>query len=109
VSILVWNYHDDDVPGPDAAVELLIENLPKDATSVVIRHYRIDEDHSNAYTAWKNAGSPQQPNAEQYERLLAAGRLAELGPADRTDTKNREVRWSFNLPRQAVSLLTVKW
>ena len=28
LSVLVWHYHDDDVPGPDAEVEMLLEKLP---------------------------------------------------------------------------------
>jgi xylan 1,4-beta-xylosidase len=109
VSVLIWNYHDEDVPGPEANVELLIKNLPADATRVQVRHYRIDEHHSNACTVWKDSGSPQQPTAEQYKRLLAAGRLEELEPAEKTSTSKGEIRWSFNLPRHAVSLFTVTW
>jgi xylan 1,4-beta-xylosidase len=109
VSVLIWNYHDDNAPGPGASVELLIKNLPADATRVQVRHYRIDDHHSNAYTAWKDSGSPQQPTAEQYKRLLAAARLEQLEPAEKTGTRKGEIRWSFNLPRHAVSLFTVTW
>jgi len=109
LSVLIWNYHDDDVPGPGASVELLIKNLPADATRVQVRHYRIDDHHSNAYTAWKDSGSPQQPTAEQYKRLLGAARLEELEPAEKTSTRKGEIRCSFNLPRHAVSLFTVTW
>jgi xylan 1,4-beta-xylosidase len=109
VAVMIWNYHDDDVPGPEASVELLIKNLPAEAAQVQVRDYRIDEHHSNAYTAWKEAGSPQHPTPEQYRKLQAAGRLEELGPAEKAETRNRELRWSFNLPRHALSLLIVTW
>ena len=42
---------------------------------VLLQHYRIDNDHSNAYTVWKNMGSPQKPTPEQYAELKAAGQL----------------------------------
>src|SRR5206468_265456 len=29
--VLVWHYHDDDVPGPDAAIDLTVQGLPSDA------------------------------------------------------------------------------
>jgi xylan 1,4-beta-xylosidase len=109
VSVLIWNYQDDDVPGPAASVELFIKNLPADVTRVQVRHYRIDERRSNAYTIWKDSGSPPQPTAEQYQRLSAAGRLEEREPAEKTSTRKGEIRWSFNLPRHAVSLFTVTW
>ena len=59
--VLVWHYHDDDLPGPDAAVELSLRGLPAQAGSVLVQHYRIDSDHSNAYEAWKRMGSPPRP------------------------------------------------
>jgi len=75
VSVMAWNYHDDDVAGPDAPVRLNVTGIPQAASRVLVRHYRIDRDHSNAYTVWKQMGSPQQPTAEQYARLESAGRL----------------------------------
>ncbi len=59
--VLVWHYHDDDVAGPDAAVELTLEGLPLANGRAKLEHFRMDEDHSNAFTAWKRMGSPQQP------------------------------------------------
>ena len=39
--VLVWHYHDDDVPGPDAAVELVIDGLPLQAARLACA-FRID-------------------------------------------------------------------
>jgi xylan 1,4-beta-xylosidase len=61
ISVLAWNYHDDDVPAPDADVRLEIAGVPGTVTRALLRHYRIDEVHSNAWTAWKAMGSPQHP------------------------------------------------
>ena len=61
--VLVWHYHDDDVPGPAADVELTLDRPAAcSAARARLAHFRIDEDHSNAFTAWKRMGSPQQPN-----------------------------------------------
>jgi xylan 1,4-beta-xylosidase len=109
VSVVIWNYHDDDVRAPGAAVELLIRGLPVNVTRAQVRHYRIDEQHSNAYTVWRQLGSPQQPAADQYSRMLSAGRLAELAPHEEIRTEKGEARLSFQLPRHAVSLLKVTW
>ena len=54
--VLVWQYHDDDVPGPDAAVELTLEHLPFTVGGAQLTHYRIDTDHSNAFTQWMQIG-----------------------------------------------------
>ena len=61
--VMVWHYHDDIVPGPDATVSLNLTGLPADAKQVKITHYRIDDTHSNAYTAWQNHGLAGNPDA----------------------------------------------
>ncbi len=69
--VLAWHHHDDDVPGPAAAVEMSIRGLPTAQHTALLEHFRIDRDHSNAYEAWKRMGSPQRPSAEQYVELRA--------------------------------------
>ena len=107
--ILVWHYHDDDVPGDDAAVELSLANLPFDFGDASIDHYRIDHTRSNAFSKWKEMGSPAKPTPEQYTELLAAGQLAELPEDSLTRTAGPTAKLRFTLPRQAVSLLTIEW
>ena len=108
LSVLVWHYHDDDVPGPDAAVALALDGLPPDLSRVELEHFRIDEDHSNAFAAWKRMGSPQAPTPEQYARLEQAGQLAALGPPERLPVSQGTALLQFALPRQAVSLLVLR-
>jgi xylan 1,4-beta-xylosidase len=102
LAVLVWHYHDDDVPGPDAAVLMELAGLP--AGDRKLAHYRIDRDHSNAFTVWQRMGSPAGPNLEQYQNLVAAGQLARLEEASAT-VANGGATVRFVLPRQAVSLL----
>jgi len=83
--------------------------LPQAATRPIVRHYRIDQTHSNAYTTWKEMGSPQRPTPEQYRRLLLQGRLQELTPPERKSVNQGQLRIRFSLPRHAVSLLQVSW
>ncbi len=108
LSVLVWNYHDDDLPGPEAPVQLKISGLPTTAKKLTLHHYRIDDTHSNAWTAWKNMGSPQQPTAEQYKTLEAAGQLQELKPPSAVNG-GVEVILDLSLPRQGISLLQFTW
>jgi xylan 1,4-beta-xylosidase len=107
--VLIWHYHDDDVPGPDAAVEVALSRLPLEAGEANLQHFRIDETHSNAFTAWKAMGSPQKPTAEQYTQLEKAGRLAELGERAAVRVEDSRALLRLNLPRQAVSLLVLTW
>ena len=105
LTVLVWHYHDDDVPGPDGAVNLSIEGVT--FAKPTVRHYRIDQEHSNAFTAWKKIGSPQQPTPEQYAQLEKAGRLASLDSPKTLEAVNGRLSLTFTLPRQAVSLLVI--
>jgi len=106
--VLVWHYHDDDVPGPPAAVELSVNGLPLARAEVKLQHFRIDEDHSNAFSAWQRMGSPQNPTAEQYAALEQAGQLTTLGPSETARVENGSVVLRFLLPRQGVSLLVLE-
>lgn len=109
VSVLAWNYHDDDVPAEDAAVRLSIAGLPATARRVLVRHYRVDQTHSNAYTVWKQMGSPQHPIAEQSRRLEAAGQLEELISPHWISSRDGSAEIDFKLPRQGVSLVQVEF
>jgi xylan 1,4-beta-xylosidase len=109
ISVMAWNYHDDDTPGPTAPVKLSVVGAPASAHRILLRHYRIDRDHSNSYTVWKAMGSPQQPTPEQYARLEQAGQLELLESPKWLPASSGKVEVEFSLPRQAVSLLELSW
>jgi xylan 1,4-beta-xylosidase len=109
IAVMAWNYHDDDLPGPPAAVRIDIDGIPSGSRLVSLRHYQIDQEHSNAYTAWKKMGSPQDPTPEQYASLERAGQLQLVGTPARIRSKDGKVSVSFDLPRQGVSLLQLEW
>jgi xylan 1,4-beta-xylosidase len=106
--VLVWHYHDDDVPGPSAAVELSFTGFPDADSPVRLQHFRIDQDHGNAFTAWKRIGSPQQPTPEQYGELERASQLALLASPEVVRPQNGKLSLKFSLPRQGVSLLVLE-
>jgi len=106
-TVLVWNYHDDDLPAEAAKVELTVAGLPQGR--VLLQHYRIDADHSNAYEAWKRMGSPQDPTAEQYAALERASDLALLGSPLWMDVTDGDAAIDLALPRQGVSFLKLSW
>ncbi len=112
---MVWNYQEDDLPAPGSDVQVTVTGIPSGVKRVLLQHYRIDETHSNAYTAWKNMGSPQSPTSDQYAQLKAAGQLQLLNSPARLDVDEgkviaeRKVTIDASLPRQAVSLLLLRW
>jgi xylan 1,4-beta-xylosidase len=107
ISIILWHYHDDDVPGPDAAVTLTLDHLPISAGTARLTQFLIDRDHGNAFTLWKSMGSPPAPSDTQYFQLVEAGRLSAIGPSTALKFGDGSGTLSLRLPRQAVSLLEV--
>jgi xylan 1,4-beta-xylosidase len=106
LAIMLWHYHDDDLPGPDAAVTLKIPGLSPAMSSAKVTRYLIDETHSNAFTVWKLQGEPAKPSAAQYAELEQVGQLAKVTESP-LSLKSGEI--SLTLPRQAVSLLVLEW
>jgi xylan 1,4-beta-xylosidase len=107
VAVMIWNYHDDDIPGAAEPIALAIDNLP--AKSVTLTEYRIDADHSNSYEVWKKMGSPQNPTKEQITRLEKAGQLQMLGKPQKLPVKGGVLKTIISLPRQGVSLIKADW
>ena len=107
VAVLVSNYHDSGKPGPAASVDLNITGLPKGR--LLVQHYRVDNENSNSYEAWKKMGSPAQPSKEQYAQLEQAGQLHLLDSPRWISAENGGTRVTFDLPRHGVSLIRVTW
>lgn len=109
IQILIWNYHDDDLPDASAPIDLTIEGLPPDVKRALSEHFRIDAHHSNSFTAWKEMGSPQSPSPVQYEQLQEAGQLQLLNSPAWIALAHGVAHLQFALPRQGLSMLRIAW
>ncbi|HEY3413850.1 MAG TPA: beta-xylosidase [Armatimonadota bacterium] len=109
ISVLLWHYHDDDVAGPAASVRLAVNEITSSPKRVLVRKYAIDEQHSNAFTVWKDMGSPQTPTPAQVETLRAAGQLTAEGSPEWLSVQDGQVDVDVTLPRQSVTLLQLSW
>ena len=109
ISVMLWNYDDDDVAAPDAPIDLKLTGMPAGAKRVLLQQYRIDSEHSDAFTVWKQMGSPQNLTPEQDAQLKAAGQLQTLGSPRWIENHHNAVELKFTLPRQAISLLEFSW
>ncbi len=105
-TVMIWNYHDDDIKGESEMVTVNLKGLP---AKVLMHQYRIDAEHSNSYEVWKKMGSPQNPSAEQIAQLEQAGQLDLYGSPQYIQTKNGEASIKVSMPRQAVGLLKFDW
>ncbi len=109
IEILVWNYHDVDLPVDPARIDLSVSGLPATVGQALLEHFRIDSNHSNGFTAWKEMGAPQSPSPDQYEQIEAAGQLQLLESPSFIRIEQGAARLQFTLPRQGLSLLRINW
>jgi xylan 1,4-beta-xylosidase len=105
-TVMIWNYHDDDLPGETENVQLTLKGIP--SANVKLQEYRIDKDHSNSYEVWKAMGSPQQPTKEQITKLEKAGQL------EQTAIKNEKpnnglLQMNVPVPRQGIVFYKIQW
>jgi xylan 1,4-beta-xylosidase len=107
LAILIWNYHDDDLPAAAASVDVVVSGAAEGRPTVT--HYRVDQEHSNSYEAWKRMGSPQSPTPAQYAELERAGKLKTLEQGRRVSVERGALELTFQLPRQGVSLFKVTY
>jgi xylan 1,4-beta-xylosidase len=108
-SVLVWDYHDAAAEGEGADVAVQVKGLPVGVRRALVERYRIDETHSNAYTAWKAMGSPQTPTAEQIAALKAAGGLELLTSPEWVGVDGGSVVVKTALARESIELMRVSW
>jgi xylan 1,4-beta-xylosidase len=106
-AVMIWNYHDNDQQGPAEPISISISHIT--SGSATLTHYRIDNEHSNSYEAWKKMGSPQNPSNTQIKELEKAGQLQTISPSKKMPVKNGSLSLSIELPRQAVSLIKLEW
>jgi xylan 1,4-beta-xylosidase len=108
LAILVWHYHDDDLPGASAKISLALDGLPK-MKNVRAQEFLIDADHSNAFALWKKMGSPLPLSAAQHAQLEQAGQLAEVALPKKLHAQNGTLNLDLDLPRQGVALFVLEW
>ena len=107
MTVMLWNYINDDLPGEAVATTVRLLHLP--VKRVTVQHFRIDDDHSNSYTVWKQMGSPQTVDAAAYKKLEKAGKLESLDKEKSMKVNDGELVLPVSLPVHAVSLLKISW
>ncbi|HEY8880816.1 MAG TPA: hypothetical protein VIN03_24810 [Roseateles sp.] len=106
-TVLLWNYHDNDIVDAGSPVSITIKGIPAD--KVQMTHYRIDQDHSNSYAAWKKMGSPVDPTPAQIAALEKSGQLATMGAPTTLPVRDQQLVVEMQLPRQAVSFIKLSY
>ena len=110
VTLMVWNYQDDDVNGQEAEVTVEFDGLPISVTRLLERHYRIDDEHSNAYSWWKRLGSPEASGRSRLIENWKRRVNCSCSESPRwISSRNGKAQVKFPLPMQGVSLIELGW
>lgn len=107
LQILTWHYHDDLLPAEPVPVTVAVQVPEWLGSWVRVRHQRVDEAHGDAFVVWQQQGSPAAPAPAQRAELLEAMAKLELEPERAVRVEHGMATLSFELPRFAVSLLTL--
>lgn len=107
IQILIVSHHDDWDVEAEQQIELTVENPPFSGDIASMKHFRIDESHSNAYTEWVKQGKPKYPVGQQYEAIQEKARLELIETAGHLEVQAGKIRMTFKLPAHAVSLIEI--
>jgi xylan 1,4-beta-xylosidase len=100
---MVYNYNENVGDRESKKVDLSLQ-MP-DSKSYRMTHYRIDENHSNAYTVWKSMGRPFTPDAVQMKELRSRQGLELYEPVKTLKPVKDKITLRLEMPHHSVSLL----
>jgi xylan 1,4-beta-xylosidase len=104
IQVLVCSHHDDWDVTTATTVVLQIAGLPDG--NYRLRQSLIDATHSNAHSVWQAMGEPQQPTAEQVQRLQLAGGLETVAESAHSTSHGR-LQLDVTLAAQSVRLIEI--
>ncbi|GAB2717703.1 GH39 family glycosyl hydrolase [Streptomyces bullii] len=78
-------------------------SVPVAGGEVFVRRSRVDEEHGNAYTAWRHMGSPRSPRPGQLDVLHEAAEPARAH--SRLPVRNGRTDLPLTLGRHEITLV----
>jgi xylan 1,4-beta-xylosidase len=111
VGVLLWNGTLDHARAAgwsllDRQATVRVTGLPDG--EYALRHWRVDEHHSNLAAAWSSLGGGDWPDEAGWQALRAADRIEELAPPRRVTVSSGAVEESFELPNPSISYLELR-
>jgi xylan 1,4-beta-xylosidase len=103
IQVMVYNYNQDVNDRESEKVFLSVRMTS--SKSYKLTHYRIDENHSNAYSVWKSLGKPLIPNTDQMNQIVSRQGLELFEPVSIIKPEGMNILIPLVLPHHSVSLL----
>ena len=105
LAVLIYNHHDDWDMAEPFDITVVIENIAYDNQELALKHYRIDQNHSNAYAEWINQGKPMYPEESLRQAIKLREGLELLEPERKCAPTEGRIQLQFTLPVHGISLL----
>ncbi len=105
IEILLYCHQDDWDFGGEYEVDIEVSGLPPSTSKVILTHYRLDEEHSNAYAEWVRQGRPDYPVEAQRRVIKSREGLELYEPISDVLVFNRTFKKKLFLPVHGISLL----
>lgn len=108
ITVVVGDYQPSRIQndGPASSVTIVVNNPWSEVVNLTLRHWRIDANHSNAYSVFKTLGSPETPSPEHVHAITDRMSLELLEP-ERRLPEAAEWTLDFDLPCNGVSLIEI--
>ena len=108
ITIVVTNYQYDQIinNGISYPLNLSTQSQWKPETKITVKHWRIDNTHSNSYSAFKEIGSPELPNQLEIDSVKKRMNLELMEPPKHMMSRDLD-KMKFELPCNAVSLIEI--
>jgi xylan 1,4-beta-xylosidase len=108
IAVLVYRHADDQYSADAGTADIALTISGLDDGEYELEHFRIDREHSNAHTVWRELGSPDYPTDEQVEAISARQGLERSEPAGSLSSTGGSARVELSLALPALSLLIVR-
>ncbi|RLC38312.1 MAG: hypothetical protein DRH33_04685 [Candidatus Nealsonbacteria bacterium] len=107
IQVIVWHQVRDQYAQGERNIKVILDHLPWEG-NVRIKHYRIDETHSNAHTVWKTLGSPDYPTIEELAIIKKKEGLEKYQPDRMMPVEERSLSIYTKMPMHSVSLFILE-
>ena len=104
--IVIYSHNNDRDFHEESEITVTVSGLA-DGTHK-LSHFRIDNEHSNAYAEFVRQGEPLFPEGEVYDAIKARDELEKLTEDAEITVKDGKAVLSFTAPAHAVSLLIIR-
>lgn len=107
VQALIFSHDDDWDVHKEREVSIAIDGIPFTGEAI-LKHYRIDAEHSNAYAEWVRQGKPNYPVGGIYDAIKARDGLEFCEAPEKVNICGGRLERSFMMPTHAVSLIILE-